>query len=136
MKKGLFLAMLLCLTMSIQANAEVPGLMNYQGYLTDLDGLPLNGVYEMYFVLYGSETGDDELYRDPPIEYIPVTVQGGSFSVVLGGFDPANPMPSELFLEPEIYLQVFIYNETEYEEIWPRFQITSVGYAFNAFLKK
>lgn len=40
----------------------VPGLINYQSYLIDDSGTPLNGTYEMRFALYTAETGGDNSY--------------------------------------------------------------------------
>ncbi|MDM8526713.1 hypothetical protein QUF58_00760 [Anaerolineales bacterium HSG24] len=56
--------------------------MNYQGYLTDGQSQPLNGLYNLEFWLYDAETGGVPLWG--PETHLEVPIQKGLFSVVLG----------------------------------------------------
>jgi hypothetical protein len=76
--------------------------MNYQGYLTDGSGNPLDGDYDMVFSLWDAEaagTGTrewgNETHNDVP-------VSNGLFSVALGetvALDPYNDFDEQLYLE-------------------------------------
>ncbi|MDM8531487.1 hypothetical protein QUF63_09970 [Anaerolineales bacterium HSG25] len=56
--------------------------MNYQGYLTDGQNQPLDGLYNLEFWLYDAETGGVPLWG--PETHLEVSLQNGLFSVVLG----------------------------------------------------
>lgn len=79
--------------------------MNYQGFLTDEAGQPLEGDYQLGFSLYDSPTAENEIWG--PEIHPDVPVKRGLFNVVLG---------QEIELAPVIfrralYLQVTV-NET------------------------
>ena len=76
----LSIATLLSLAGSGPAGAEIPKTINYQGFLKQADGTPVNGSVSMTFALYESLTGGAELWSDT----MNVSVDNGIYSVVLG----------------------------------------------------
>jgi hypothetical protein len=100
--------------------ADVPLKINYQGYLTDDAGTPIDGVVSILFTIYDS--GGTPLWS----ETRPVTVTDGVFSVDLGD-DPLNPV--DLPFNEQYYLGVNVDGDGE---MTPRRPLTSVGYAMRA----
>ena len=82
---GLGLGVLLVLVMIPCTALAVPQEINYQGYLTDAEGNPLNGSVSMTFRLYDNLTGGTLLWVEGPSS---VTVKEGVFNVVLGSVEP------------------------------------------------
>jgi len=105
----------------LMSHALVPMTMNYQGYLTDSGGTPVNGTVSMTFSLYASSSWGGALWG----ETHSVTVTDGVYSVVLGNTTPLNPSH---FIDP-LYLGVKVGTDSE---MTPRQEITSVAFAINA----
>jgi parallel beta-helix repeat protein len=101
--------------------AQVPRTISYQGSLSDSAGNPVNAALEMMFSLYDSPTAAVPLWREP----VDVTVQNGTFSVVLGTIVP---LDAALFEIP-LYLGILVDADAE---MTPRQALTAVGYAFRA----
>ncbi|UCD15013.1 MAG: hypothetical protein JSV34_04630, partial [Candidatus Omnitrophota bacterium] len=107
---------------SIFSYAEVPHLINYQGFLTDSKGKPLEGMYEITFRIYDAETGQGEMSPWEEV-HTGINIQGGIFSVILGSITPLDlPFDKPYFLEIQVGDEVMS----------PRQRITSVGYAIRA----
>jgi hypothetical protein len=122
-----YVSILVCLIVFAAAgmSQEVPGMMNYQGKLTDLDGKPVpDGVYSITFRIYGEEDAEveDALWSETQS----VNVKGGLFNVLLGS---VNPITADVFAEPNRWLGVQVGDDTE---MIPRQRIATVGYAFKA----
>jgi hypothetical protein len=95
--------------------------MNYQGYLTDGSGNPLDGNYDMVFSLWNTEalgTGTkkwgDETHNDVP-------VSNGLFSVALGETTPLDPYND---FDDQLYLEIAVDGTT-----LPRQMLRAVPYA-------
>ncbi len=67
--------------------AEVPHTLNYQGFVAEILGQPLDGNYAMEFRLYESEQGGSSAWHET---HASVEVDHGVFSVVLGKSDSLN----------------------------------------------
>ena len=106
------------------AATNVPQLMSYQGRLTDADGNPLTGTYNMQFCLYDTDVGGTPV--DGWCENQTVSVTDGVFSVLLGSI---TPMPETVFDGTERYLGVKVESDAE---MTPRRRVASVGYAYRA----
>ena len=122
MKGFRFLLVLLCMFLVTGTSAaEVPRLMNYQGVLTDVEGVPTSGSQDITFRIYGG-TGDEAglLWEET---HTGVEVKGGVFNVILGS---VSPMPDDLFESGEIWLGVTVGSDPE---IAPRTRITPVPWA-------
>jgi hypothetical protein len=94
--------------------------MNYQGYLTDGSGKPLNGTYDLEFQLF-----DDILAGSMewgPETHIDVPVTNGIFQVVLGTFVTLYPND----FDEALFLAVAV----DGTDVTPRQPLHSVPYAF------
>ena len=100
---------------------EVPQKMNYQGYLTDPGGTPIHGMVSMVFSIYDVSTGGTALWSETQT----VVVNQGVYSVNLGDVTTIS-----LTFDKAYYLGVRV--GTDPEEMTPRRELTSVGYAFRA----
>lgn len=87
----------------------------YQGRLTDDDGAPLDGTYEMRFLLYYDPVGGDDQYDSGPMN---VAVDGGLFIVDLDA-------PQSVFDGEELWLEIHV----EGEFLSPRQGIKPAPYA-------
>lgn len=103
------------------ADAAIPYTINYQGYLTDSTGLPVNGTVSMTFSLYTGAVGGTALWTETQN----VDVSGGIYSVILGSFTSLTPLAFDV----PYWLGVQVGTDAE---MTPRVQLTSVGYAFTS----
>ncbi len=103
------------------AHAEVPGLIIHQGYLTDPDGVPINGEVELWFKIYDQEVDGNDVWSEEPRSY---TVTGGVFQAVLGQITPLTPA----HLTGPRWLEVKVNGE----HLEPRERIVSCFFAIEA----
>jgi hypothetical protein len=101
---------------------ELPRVINYQGYLTNLDGSPVNGTLEMTFCLYETPEGGSPVWTET---HPSVIVTNGLFNVLLGSI---NPLWAPNFTG-ERYLGITVGSDPE---MTPRQRISSVAYAFRS----
>lgn len=111
------------LTLVCVSFSGVPRLVNYQGVLTDIEGLPVDGSHDLTFRIYGIAVGGDPLWEEP---HPGADVRDGVFSVILGS---EAAMPVELFAGEELWLGVQVGTGPE---IVPRTRITPVPWALRA----
>lgn len=123
MKKILLMLLLIgsivCSQWSI-ARAEVPHLINYQGRLTDTNGAPLNGSYNITLRIYDAETAGNLLWEETQTG---IVIQKGIFSILLGSVRNL-----DLAFDKPYFLEIVVNNEV----MSPRQPITSVAYAITA----
>ena len=100
-------------------NAAVPRLINYQGKLTDTNGVPLTGSYAITFRIYDALTAGSLLWEETQ----QVLIDKGIFGVLLGSVVNLN-----LAFDKPYYLEIKVGSEV----MSPRQQIASVGYAIRA----
>ena len=100
-----------------------PGMINYQGKLTDDAGVPVSATVSIVFSIYDVATGGTALWTETQSS---VTVQDGIYNVLLGS---TNPIPDAVFDGGDRWLGVTV--ETD-SEMSPRQRIASVGYAINS----
>jgi hypothetical protein len=98
-----------------------PQLINYQGKVTDLAGLPLNGTYNMVFSLYNVATGGTAVWTETQNG---VNVRDGIFSVILGSVAPITNLPDG----PDCYLAVTVGTSV----ITPRIRLVSAPYSLKS----
>ncbi|MBU8932713.1 MAG: hypothetical protein KOO62_01780 [candidate division Zixibacteria bacterium] len=105
--------------------ADVPQMINYQGYLTNDTGTPVaDDTYFIKFKIYGSDSSDDSLWWSG-IQAVPVA--GGLFTHQLGS---AAHLPDDLFKTDTIrYLGITVGADPE---ISPRVHLITVPYAYKA----
>jgi hypothetical protein len=121
-----FFTMILAAGMLVVASsgiAQVPELINYQGYLTDVNGKPVqDGTYTITFKIYDAETGGNALWEETQ----QVRIDDGMFHVLLGSI---NPVKSSIFTGANRWLGITVGNDNE---IAPRSRLVSVPYAMSA----
>ncbi|MBN2543418.1 hypothetical protein JXI42_11190 [bacterium] len=116
MKKMILLVLFILTTLLY---SQIPRTMNYQGKLTDPDGVALDGSYSIYFQLYDVAGGGTPLWA----ESLLVDINNGLFDVVLGEVHPLN-----IDFSVEYYMQLYV----EREELTPRTKLAPVAYAHRA----
>ena len=112
--------------LACSASAQVPALVGFQGYITDLGGAPVTAPEGMTFEvsLYHDAAGGNAFWTD---EYTDVQVDGGAFSLLLGA--QLNALPTEQLAGGVKYLSLKVDGGAELE---PRLQVVSVPYAIRA----
>jgi len=133
-----YLVFLLIGFFSLSVFAAVPGLMSYQGRLTDAAGASVaDDTYQMRFSLFDSENAGYQLWNAPAAygEEQNVSVTGGIYNVQLGAVVPLNvPLGMAIFAGDTVWLEAAIYDTdtSSWETMAPRQRLTSGGYAFQA----
>jgi len=102
--------------------AEVPGTINYQGYLTDGSGNPVTATESMTFSIYATASGGTALWS----EFESVPVSNGTFTNQLGD---STAFPVGLFNGQDLYVGVKVGADPE---MVPRKPVTSAPYAFKS----
>ena len=116
------ICVLVLLVMLPVSASAVPELINYQGYLTDAGGNPVNGDVAITFRIWDAEVGGTELWSEP---HAAVTVTEGVFNVMLGSSVPITAG----ILGGNCYLGMTIGTDSE---MVPRMKVTSAAYAIRA----
>jgi hypothetical protein len=122
MKKTLSVLISLSL-FSICLFADVPRTMNYQGKLTNPDGVAVSGPIEITFRIYNSETGGASLWEEDHTGGEAIDVTNGLFDVVLGDL-----VALDLAFDEEYWVEL----EIEGEILAPRERLSSVAYSQRA----
>lgn len=120
------MAMILMLSLvflSTSALGEVPGLINYQGTLTDEYGVALDTTVSMTFSIYADSVGGTSVWTETQPTSV---VSHGIFNALLGG---VNAISDTVFKDPVRWLGIQLGGDPEMS---PRQRIVSVGYAFHA----
>lgn len=129
--KALVLSCCLSVLYALSAFAgNIPQVLNYNGTLSNAAGAPVpDGNYSVTFRMYNVKTGGTALWTekwDPTTSQ--VIVKDGYFNAMLGAY---TAIPLSFFTDhPVAYLGVQVGTDSE---MLPRQQITSVGYAFQAY---
>jgi len=114
------------LTLAVPAMAA-PGLIHYQGRLTNPSGQPITTPVDITFTFWSAETGGAQLgsgFSDTDT----VTPDASGIYSTLIGDDPGNLIPASIFAGNSIWLNVRI----NLENLTPRGRIVSVGYALRS----
>ena len=118
--KGLLLGAFLFGVMLPCLGHAIPQKINYQGYLTDSQGVPVHGSVTMAFALYTQASGGIALWTETQN----VAVTNGVYNIDLGDVTPIN-----LAFDTQYYLGIKVGADPE---MTPRQPLTSVPYAFRA----
>ena len=117
---GLLIVLLQGLFASTMVYADVPKLINHQGYLTNSAGTPVNASVPIIFTIYNVPTGGTALWTETRT----VIPSKGVFDVNLGETTPIN-----LPFDVPYYLGIKVGADAE---MIPRQSLTSVSYAFRS----
>lgn len=110
----------LCVMLCLNAKADIPRSINYQGKITDLAGTPAaDGTYTAVFRIYDVESGGTPLWDETQS----VILNGGLYSVLLGG-----ETPLYLVFDRPYWLEIEM--TIAGEVLLARRPLTSAGYAF------
>ncbi len=126
-RSTVIIAFVLSLFLTSLAGA-IPQEINYQGKVTNADGVPLNGTYDMRFYIFNHPTEENELWNEPQS----VLITDGIFNVSLGA---VLPLSEDIFTSSYLGLEVTIYNDNSippWEILSPRQELTSTAYAMRA----
>ena len=105
---------------------QVPQRINFQGYLTDPDGIQVpDGDYNIVFAIYDVPTDGTALWSEAQT----VVVINGIYNVQIGVTTDTNPFPNDLF-QDDRYLGVTIAPDSD--EMMPRQLLTSTPFAMRA----
>ncbi len=102
--------------------AQVPQQVNYQGFLSDQNGNPLNEQHNIVFKIYNSQTGGSAIWSETHT----VNIENGLYSVLLGSQDT---LSETTFNGTAKFLGIKVDADPE---MTPRQKIVSVGYAIKA----
>ncbi len=108
------------------AYADAPALLPVQGYLTDADGMPLDGDIVFTFSLYHDASEAVPVFTEEQT----ISVDSGSFSAYIGqGSAGSGALDLHIFTEsPDMWVGVAVAGDAEL----PRFQLATVPYAAHA----
>jgi len=121
----LWIMISLLVVLPIVASSEVPQQINFQGYLTDASGNPLDGDYQMDLSIYDVPTGGAiPLWSEGQT----VLVINGIYNVQIGQDPIGNPFPGTLF-EGQRWLGVTVESDAE---MIPRQPLTCTPFAMRA----
>ncbi len=130
--KTCFCALIVLATICANASADidsVPPLINYQGILTDAEGLPIpNEVKKLEFNIYDAAVEGAKIWGPQIFNAVPII--NGQFNVILGTTDSNGRSISKAFDSASRYLGIKV-GDTGLE-ITPRQQILSTPYAMHA----
>lgn len=102
-----------------------PGVISYQGQLSDANDQPITGHVGMTFRLFDAPSGGTYLWQERYVTDNEVPVNNGLFNVLLGSI---NPIPASVWNEPALYLEIRVGGET----LAPREPVGVVPYALFA----
>ncbi|UCH61958.1 MAG: hypothetical protein JSU77_09115 [Fidelibacterota bacterium] len=119
-RAAILIGLALLLVPLFHLEAQIPGTLSYQAFLSDSLGVPkADGAYTITFGLYNVETGGTALWTETK----DLEVKQGLFYTHLG------PFPSSLRFDQPYWLGIQVGSEAE---LAPRIPLTSVGYSFMA----
>ncbi len=101
------------------ATADVPQVINYQGWLTDSLGTPLDTTASMTFTIYDHSFSGTDWWTET---HAAVRVSAGTFSVILGSI---YPIDDSVFAGDRCWLEIIVEGET----ITPRTRLASSPFA-------
>jgi len=139
MKYAYLLILVVVMSLSWPAFAQVPQLINYQGRVTD-GGTNFNGTGLFEFALVNT-TGSTNYWSNDgtsagqPATSVSLTVTKGLYSVQLGDTTVAGmtiAIPITIFTNSDVRLRVWFSDGTGFQQLAPDQRIAAVGYALMA----
>lgn len=109
----------------VKSDSRLPGVMSYEGYITDTSGKPLpDGKYDFAFALYTNANGGLPIWEE---RHNNVPLRNGFVQLYLGKGTPPNPL--DLPFDQQYFLGVCVGNEPE---MVPRLGFAATPYSFRA----
>ncbi|MEZ5357933.1 MAG: hypothetical protein R3F48_03820 [Candidatus Zixiibacteriota bacterium] len=123
MSRGICATLLMVFVLSVAALGAVPGIINYQGRLTNELGTALaDGTYDISFTIYDNEFAGNIVWSDT----LAVVTTVGLFNVMLGN---DNPIDVAIADNDNLWLALSVDGGSELD---PRQRLIAVPYAFRA----
>jgi parallel beta-helix repeat protein len=98
-------------------------MINYQGAVVDLNGVPVDGMMQLYFNMWDDSVLGNLLWNEV---HASVQVRDGLFDVLLGS---VSPIPRSVFDMDSVWLEV---GQDYSIPMYPRHRIATVAYAFHS----
>lgn len=106
-----------------RADRSVPGMIDYQGKITNSSNTPISGSVNLAFAIYAASSGGTAIWSEP---HTGITATDGLVHVLLGS---RNPLDETVFDGSDLWLGINVNSDGEMS---PRLRIASVPYAINA----
>jgi len=116
-------ALLVVLFCTAPTMYSIPGLISYQGRLTDTNGKPITLQVDVTFTFWDAEAGGNQLGSFSDTDTITPSAEG-LFTTMIGD-DPGNLIPETIFSSSNVWLDINVGGV----HLTPRTRILSVGYA-------
>lgn len=107
---------------AVDALADVPSYINFQGTLADSNGNPITDTLQMDFTIYDIDVGGTPLWGE---SHSAVEISDGLYRIQLGS---VSAIPDSIFDGNTLWLGITIDPDTE--ELIPRQSLVTVPYAF------
>lgn len=125
MRRQRWLLILFAALLALSARAAAPASFHYQGKLTDQNGTPRNGSFDMVFEIYGQASGGSALFSDTRTGGAQVAVVNGAFSVSVGEGALAGQTLGQVLASDDLWMQVTVGGSPQL----PRSKLSSSPYA-------
>jgi len=113
------------------ANTAVPSLVNYQGLMTDENGIQIpDGPATLEFNLYDAPIGGNRVWGPQRFEDVPI--RNGRFNVILGPTDIHDSKLDSAFSSSDRFLSIRVGATPDSVDLSPRQQILSAPFALSA----
>lgn len=120
------LALALILAATTATAQAAPGLINYQGRLTDLGGRPVTSKVNITFTFWSAATGGVQLGGFSDADTVTPNAQG-LYSTFIGD-EGGVQIPPSIFSAAQVWINVRVGNE----DLLPRKRLSSVAYALQS----
>ncbi len=120
-------AMVCATSVWAMAASAAPGVINYQGRLTDTSGNPITTAVTVTFTFWDDEAAGTQLSSGFSDADTVTPDADGIYSTEIGD-DPGNLVPESVFDGDSVWLNVNVGGEN----LTPRLRVTSVGFAIHA----
>jgi len=104
----------------------VPGVISYQGRLTDATGLPVTSPVDVTFTFWDAETGGTQIGTFSDTDAITPS-KDGLFTTAIGD-EPGNPIPESIFTADSVWLNISV----DGTNLAPRTRMISVIYSMKS----
>lgn len=114
-----------CATMALSAAHAAPGLINYQGQLTDPLGVPVDTAVDVTFTFHDAVSEGNQLGEFTDTDTV-IPDASGIYSTDVG--DEDNLVPFSIFDDDKVWLNVKVGEE----DLAPRLRVMSAGFALRS----
>ncbi len=110
------------LNAQVTGSADVPRILNYQGQITTINGIAMNGTHYITATLYTDHIGKNSVWRGS----YNVAIKNGVFTLMLGA--GASKLPENIAMNRPIWVGISVDGS---DEMSPLTELSAVPYALN-----